>query len=157
MVVSPLVALMDEQVQTLNGRGIPAASLSGGLTRSESREVAMRVRAGDIKVLYLAPESIAEHKQTFLPWLSRRSIGLVAVDEAHCITEWGYDFRHDYRTLGELRDWVDAPFMAVTATATAECRVDVESQLQMDDPTIYVGSFARPEPPLPGGQPAGPG
>ena len=143
LVVSPLVALMHDQIDSLRGRGIPAETLSGGLTAAQRRAIASGVRSGDIKLLYAAPEALRQYHERLFPWLSASGVSLVAVDEAHCITEWGHQFRPDYRLLGRLREHIEAPFMALTATATRKCQEDIIEQLRLHDPFVLRQSFQR--------------
>ena len=144
LVVSPLVALMRDQIDGLRRRGIPAETLSGGLTAAQRGLIVSRVRSGQLKLLYAAPEALRQYHERLFPWLSTSGVGLVAVDEAHCITEWGHQFRPDYQLLGRLRDHTDAPFMALTATATPHCRDDIMAQLRLRDPLVLRQSFRRP-------------
>ena len=144
LVVSPLVALMRDQINGLTARGIPAATLSGGLSAAQRRSIVSKVRSGDVKLLYAAPEALRQYHERLFPWLSTSGVSLVAVDEAHCITEWGHQFRPDYRLLGRLREHISAPFMALTATATVKCQDDIMTQLRLRNPLVLRHSFQRP-------------
>ena len=144
LVVSPLVALMRDQIDSLRGRGISAATLSGGLSAAQRRAIVSSVRSGDTRLLYAAPEALRQYHERLFPWLSTSGVGLVAVDEAHCITEWGHQFRPDYRLLGRLRNHIEAPFMALTATATRRCQDDIVTQLRLHNPLVLRQSFQRP-------------
>ena len=143
LVVSPLVALMHDQIDGLRRRGIPAETLSGGLTAPQRRAIVSSVRSGDIRLLYAAPEALRQYHERLFPWLSTSGVSLVAVDEAHCITEWGHQFRPDYRLLGRLRKHITAPFMALTATATQRCQEDIMVQLGLRNPLVLRQSFRR--------------
>lgn len=143
IVISPLIALMKDQVDGLNAAGIPATFLNSSL---DSRELYERMRAlenGEYKLLYIAPERFPA--SGFLEFLERLNISLCVVDEAHCISEWGHDFRADYRNLRILRDrFPNAPIMAVTATATEQVLTDILEQLQLrPDTNIFRASFDR--------------
>lgn len=142
LVVSPLIALMEDQVAGLRNRGVRAAALSSHQDRAEAQDVMARAEEGTLDLLYVSPERIAMPR--FMAWLGRRSIALVAVDEAHCVSQWGHDFRPEYLRLGALREITDAPIIALTATATARVRAEIESSLALRDPVRVVGSFARP-------------
>ena len=143
LVISPLIALMKDQVDALRARGIAARCLNSSLTPEEARLVREETQAGKVKLLYVAPERLAS--AGFGRFLERIRVGLVAVDEAHCISQWGHEFRPDYRNLGALRDrFPAAPFLALTATATERVRREIASELQMEDPEFFVGSFNRP-------------
>jgi ATP-dependent DNA helicase RecQ len=143
LVVSPLIALMKDQVDALRARGIAAGCLNSSMDAAETAEVRRATFAGDLKLLYVAPERVA--LPSFPGFLRRLEVGFVAVDEAHCISQWGHEFRPDYLTLGALREALpDVPFMALTATATPRVRSDVARRLGMDDPDFLVASFNRP-------------
>ncbi len=143
LVISPLIALMKDQVDALRARGIAARSLNSSLTSEEARLVREEAQAGKVKLLYVAPERLAS--AGFGRFLERIRVALVAVDEAHCISQWGHEFRPDYRNLGALRDrFPAAPFLALTATATERVRREIASELRMEDPEFFVGSFNRP-------------
>ena len=143
LVVSPLIALMKDQVDTLRANGIAAEFVNSSLTYAEIGRVQERARQGDLKILYLAPERLA--LPDFREFLRTLDVSLVAVDEAHCISEWGHDFRPDYRTLGGLRRGMPSvPFIALTATATDRVRADILTQLGLKQPQQFVASFDRP-------------
>ncbi len=143
LVVSPLIALMKDQVDGLTENGVAATYLNSSLDASESRRRLRGLHNGEYKLLYVAPERLL--LSGFLEDVARWNVGLVAVDEAHCISEWGHDFRPEYRRLRELRAVLpDAPTMALTATATERVRRDILDRLALRDPRTYVASFNRP-------------
>ena len=143
LVVSPLISLMKDQVDALKANGIAAELVNSTLTYAEIMRVQDRARRGDLKILYLAPERLA--LPDFRDFLRTLNVSLVAVDEAHCISEWGHDFRPDYRTLGNMRRSMPAvPFIALTATATERVRHDIVSQLGLKEPQQFIASFDRP-------------
>ena len=143
VVVSPLIALMKDQVDFLRGRGIPAALVNSTLAPDRLQEVIHGLDRGDFCLLYVAPERLMQ--PGFLERLERWQVAMFAIDEAHCISEWGHDFRPEYRELRELRlRFPDATLMALTATATDRVRADIIAQLGLRDPGVYVASFNRP-------------
>src|SRR3989440_2258580 len=143
IVVSPLIALMKDQVDALRTSGIPATFLNSTLAGSESRERLRGLDRNQFRLLYVAPERLM--MESFLERALNWNIAQIAIDEAHCISEWGHDFRPEYRELKKLRDhFPDAPVMALTATATERVRADIVKQLQLRDPRCYVASFNRP-------------
>jgi ATP-dependent DNA helicase RecQ len=143
LVVSPLIALMKDQVDSLRQRGIRAEFINSSLDFSAQQERLMRLGAGEFDLFYIAPERF--RSRPFLDELRRHPINLLAVDEAHCISEWGHDFRHDYTRLGEYRERLGNPqTIALTATATADVRMDIVQQLRLKEPSTFVAGFARP-------------
>lgn len=143
IVVSPLIALMKDQVDALQRRGIAATAINSSLSYPELQDRCQRAAAGQYRLLYLAPERLMV--PNFLSLISSIKVSLVAIDEAHCISHWGHDFRPEYRRLAELRDRLpDVPFMALTATATARVRDDIITQLRLREPAVHVASFNRP-------------
>jgi ATP-dependent DNA helicase RecQ len=146
VVVSPLISLMKDQVDTLVGNGVPAALYNSTLGADQRAAVVAGLREGRYRLLYVSPERLAgEGSDSFLSLLSRCNLGFVAVDEAHCISQWGHDFRPEYRQLGRLRAlFPGVSLHAFTATATARVRRDIVSQLDLRDPLELVGSFDRP-------------
>lgn len=143
VVLSPLIALMKDQVDALRANGVAATFLNSSLSEADRRERWRGLNAREYRLLYLAPERLMAG--TLLDDLNRWGVCAVAVDEAHCISEWGHDFRPEYRQLRTLRERLaDVPFMALTATATDRVRKDIVSQLHLRDPAVYVASFNRP-------------
>jgi ATP-dependent DNA helicase RecQ len=146
IVVSPLISLMKDQVDTLVGNGVSAACYNSALPSEQKSGVARGVRDGKYRLLYVAPERlVGDGGDGFLNLLSSRPISFVAVDEAHCISQWGHDFRPEYRQLARLRDrWPAVSLHAYTATATSRVRRDIVAQLGLRDAAELVGSFDRP-------------
>src|SRR5690349_8731532 len=146
VVVSPLISLMKDQVDTLVGNGVSAGFYNSSLTSSEKSEVAAGLRSGRYRLLYVSPERlVGEGSDGFLSLLSSCAVNFIAVDEAHCISQWGHDFRPEYRQLARLRQALPGVSVhAFTATATARVRRDIATQLGLRDPLELVGSFDRP-------------
>ncbi|MEM6782162.1 MAG: ATP-dependent DNA helicase RecQ [Bacteroidota bacterium] len=143
LVVSPLIALMQDQVDALNRRNIPAAALTSALPFREAEQVWIDAQFGRYRLLYVAPEQLQTER--FRLRAPRLPIRLVAVDEAHCISEWGHDFRPAYRAIAEVRALTGpVPMLAVTATATPEVRRDIVTQLHLAEPQVEVRGFDRP-------------
>ncbi len=143
LVVSPLISLMKDQVDSLRENGIPSAFLNSSLTPIEQDQVMQETRNGFTKILYVAPERLSV--PAFQQFLRSIPLGLIAIDEAHCISQWGHDFRPDYRQLSALRDqFPHVPLVALTATATDRVRADIITQLQLRDPRTFLSSFNRP-------------
>lgn len=143
LVISPLIALMKDQVDALRLNGVKAAYLNSSLSSEEQREVYRNLRLGEIKLLYLAPERLMG-SDDFFSFLRDLKIELVAVDEAHCISQWGHDFRPEYLQLAKMRKALkDVPFIALTATADALTREDIKDRLKLQDPRVFVSSFNR--------------
>jgi ATP-dependent DNA helicase RecQ len=143
IVVSPLIALMKDQVDALQASGIAATFLNSSLTQDESKKRLRGLHNGEFKLLYVAPERLM--LSGFLADLQKWSVQLIAIDEAHCISEWGHDFRPEYRQISGLRKlFPDVPFMALTATATGRVREDIVTHLKLREPKCYVASFNRP-------------
>jgi ATP-dependent DNA helicase RecQ len=143
VVVSPLISLMKDQVDALQASGIPATFLNSALAAGEGRKRLRGLHQGEYRLLYAAPERLM--LSGMLDDLKKWNVGLIAIDEAHCISEWGHDFRPEYRQLSTLRDhFPGVPIMALTATATERVREDILRQLRLDDAVPYVASFNRP-------------
>jgi ATP-dependent DNA helicase RecQ len=142
VVVSPLIALMKDQVDALQANGIAATFLNSSLTPQESQARLRSLHHGDYQLLYMAPERLM--LPSSLIDLQRWQVNLLAIDEAHCISEWGHDFRPEYRRLVELRErFPSLPIMALTATATGRVRDDISKLLKLQNPACYVASFNR--------------
>lgn len=143
IVVSPLIALMKDQVDALQTSGIPATYLNSTLDREDAKARWRGLHRGEFRMLYVAPERLM--LDTFLERALNWDIAQFAIDEAHCISEWGHDFRPEYRELKKLRKHLpDVPIMALTATATERVRADIVKELKLRDPRAYVASFNRP-------------
>src|SRR5438552_4347448 len=143
IVVSPLISLMKDQVDALQTSGIPATYLNSTLDQDESKARWRGLHRGEYHMLYVAPERLM--LETFLERALNWRIAQFAIDEAHCISEWGHDFRPEYRDLKKLREhFPDAPVIALTATATERVRADIVKQLKLREPRCYVASFNRP-------------
>src|SRR5688572_19477974 len=145
LVVSPLIALMKDQVDALRARGIPAVALTSQAGAEEQRDIIDGIRAGVYTLVYVAPERFRSPRFVEALFATAANIALVAIDEAHCISEWGHDFRPDYRRLGQVVAQLSPPRLAAfTATATPEVRKDIAHQLGMTDARLYVRGFDRP-------------
>ncbi len=146
VVVSPLISLMKDQVDGLAADGVAAACVHSGLSPEERRSALDRLERGELALLYVAPERlVGEGGAAFQDLLAARGVRFFAVDEAHCISQWGHDFRPEYRALGALRGrFPSASFHAFTATATPRVRRDIVEQLALRDPEVLVGDFDRP-------------
>ena len=143
VVVSPLIALMKDQVDALQAAGVAATFLNSSLAPEEGRRRLRGLHQGEYRLLYAAPERLM--LSGFLADLQRWNVRLIAIDEAHCISEWGHDFRPEYRQIADLRaHFPNVPFMALTATATERVRADIVGHLKLRDPRRYVASFNRP-------------
>ena len=142
LVVSPLIALMKDQVDGLKANGIPAEFINSTLSNGEIARVYRQAQSGQLKILYLAPERLV--LPGFRKFLCGLEVALIAIDEAHCISEWGHDFRPDYRNLKTLRrDFPTVPIIALTATATERVREDIIAQLELRQPGIFLSSLNR--------------
>src|SRR5579864_4524280 len=143
IVISPLIALMQDQAAQLAQMGIPAAVLNSSVSDEQQTRVMREAREGAYRLLYLSPERLA--RGDTVAWLRQVPIGFFAIDEAHCISEWGHEFRPEYRQLSRLRtQFPDSPIAAFTASATRHVRHDIIEQLQLKDPDKYIASFHRP-------------
>lgn len=143
LVVSPLISLMKDQVDQLTLQGVDAAYLNSTQTSLQQREILDNCRSGKIRLLYVAPERLLT--DNFLDQLESWNLGLLAVDEAHCISQWGHDFRPEYRALGQLRRrFANLPVIALTATADDTTRSDIIRLLEMRSPLVHISSFDRP-------------
>lgn len=143
VVVSPLISLMKDQVDALQAQGVAAAALNSSLGPGEAREVLARLRGGELDLLYVAPERVMA--DSFLDILDGLEIALFAIDEAHCVSQWGHDFRPEYVQLGELRArFPGIPLVALTATADEQTRGDVRLRLGLHDAPVFLAGFDRP-------------
>ena len=143
IVVSPLISLMKDQVDTLRECGISAACVNSAQTAAERQQIAADIRSGNLKLLYVAPERLCTQKM--LDFLADVEVSLIAIDEAHCISAWGHDFRPEYRMLRQLRErFPKVGVHAYTATATEQVRRDIVEQLGLESAELLVGSFDRP-------------
>ena len=142
VVVSPLIALMQDQVAQLEAAGVQAVLLNSALDRNEYSSNVVRIRSGEVKLLYVAPESLVTARVQEL--LAAVRVDCVTIDEAHCISEWGHDFRPEYRKISEIRElFPHSVCLALTATATAQVRRDIKKNLKMENPAEFVASFNR--------------
>jgi ATP-dependent DNA helicase RecQ len=142
IVVTPLIALMKDQVQNLNDRGIRALCVNAGMSRREVDTALNNALYGDYKFLYVSPERLST--PLFKAYVSEMNVSYIVVDEAHCISQWGYDFRPDYLQIGKLRELVDAPVIALTATATPQVADDIMERLGFKDKCLIKSGFERP-------------
>ena len=143
LVISPLIALMTDQVEALKQQGVAAARLDSGVSLDDRSEIWRAARAGELDLLYVSPEGLAQPH--LIDRLTDLPLSLIAIDEAHCVSQWGHDFRPDYRTLGRLAElFPGVPRVAVTATADARTREDIVRSLRLGEARVVVDSFARP-------------
>jgi ATP-dependent DNA helicase RecQ len=142
LVISPLIALMNDQIAALVARGVRAAALHSHQDAEEQRDAVRSFLRGELDLLYVSPERAA--KESFRKMLRRTKIALLAIDEAHCVSQWGHDFRPDYMRISELREIVDAPAIALTATATEVVMAEIEKRLGMRDARVVRAGLDRP-------------
>ena len=142
IVVSPLIALMKDQVTALTSNGIPAAAVNSLQSEEENRHILEQLFSGRVKILYISPERLLTEIDR---WSRDLPVSLIAIDEAHCISQWGHDFRPDYTRLSRIKElFPHVPVMALTATADRLTRDDISTQLRLRDPLLFLGSFDRP-------------
>jgi ATP-dependent DNA helicase RecQ len=145
VVVSPLIALMKDQVDALILSGVKAAFLNSTQSNAEQAILSEQLKNNELKLIYVAPERLVGQDKQFLHFLKSISVSLFAIDEAHCISQWGHDFRPEYRVLGELKEaFPDIPIVALTATADAVTKKDILLQLHLNNPQVFENSFNRP-------------
>ncbi|MED5503409.1 MAG: RecQ family ATP-dependent DNA helicase, partial [Pseudomonadota bacterium] len=143
LVISPLISLMKDQVDQLKANGVAAECINSTMPREELLSVYNRMYTGHIKLVYVSPERVL--MRDFIERLENLPLSMIAVDEAHCISQWGHDFRPEYAALGQLKQqFSHVPFMALTATADDATRRDILERLQLNNPEVYLGSFDRP-------------
>jgi len=142
IVISPLISLMKDQVDALRANGIEAEYINSTLTPKVIDEIKSRIERREVKILYIAPERLASPE--FKSFLLKLEISLIAIDEAHCISQWGHDFRRDYGNLKHLKQsFPKTPIIALTATATLKAKDDILKQLNLENPKIFTSSFNR--------------
>ena len=144
VVVSPLIALMKDQVDALRVNGISAAYLNSTLAAQEQRAIYDRLRSRDIKLLYVAPERLFSNDETSLSFLRQVGVAMFAIDEAHCVSQWGHDFRPEYFQLARLKEvFPETPILALTATADQLTRTDIVEKLALVNPRVFISGFNR--------------
>jgi ATP-dependent DNA helicase RecQ len=142
IVISPLIALMKNQVDQMNAYGVNARFLNSTLSKSEITRLKKECMNGNVKLLYVAPESL--NKEETIEFLKKVNVSFVAIDEAHCISEWGHDFRPEYRRIkAMIHNLGDMPVIALTATATPKVQIDIQKNLQMEEADVFISSFNR--------------
>ena len=142
IVISPLIALMKNQVDQMNAYGVNARFLNSTLSKGEITKLKKECMNGNVKLLYVAPESL--NKDETIDFLKKVNVSFVAIDEAHCISEWGHDFRPEYRRIKSMiQNLGDMPIIALTATATPKVQIDIQKNLQMEDADVFMSSFNR--------------
>ena len=145
IVVSPLIALMKDQVDALQANGINGAFLNSSQSTDEQRRIIQEAQRGNIKLLYIAPERIPANSEAFFDFLRKLNPSLFAIDEAHCISSWGHDFRPEYLKLAVLKkQFPGTPVIALTASADKVTQKDIVEKLALSHPKIYISSFNRP-------------
>ncbi len=143
LVISPLISLMQDQVMNLKEYGVDSVFLNSSQTYSESQKAKAQVLNGKVKIIYVSPEGILSPGLS--SFFDQVQVSLIAIDEAHCVSQWGHEFRKDYTRLGELKErFPDVPVVALTATADAKTRIDIADQLHLNTPSVFVSSFDRP-------------
>lgn len=142
IVVSPLISLMKDQVDALQANGVSADAINSGNDEHINSSIKERCQSGELKILYISPERLMIE----IPWLQKCvKVSMIAIDEAHCVSQWGHDFRPEYTQLGVLTEYFsDVPIIALTATADKVTKMDIVKQLHLRDPRIFISSFDRP-------------
>ncbi|MCR4790313.1 MAG: RecQ family ATP-dependent DNA helicase, partial [Treponemataceae bacterium] len=144
IIVSPLISLMQDQVSSLQSNGIECVFLNSSLNREEYFKTVDAIKSGAVKILYISPEGLATSRVRDILTSSELSVSLITIDEAHCISEWGHDFRPDYLEIRSIRGlFPKAHMLALTATATQQVRKDIIKNLAMKKPDVFVSSFNR--------------
>jgi ATP-dependent DNA helicase RecQ len=144
IVISPLIALMKDQVDSLNVNGIPAAFYNSSQNPEEQVQLTTKLRNNQIKLLYLAPERLFGNESKLIGFLKTLNVKLIAIDEAHCISHWGHDFRPEYLALAGLKlEFPNVPVIALTATADKLTKKDILEKLNLKDPAVFISSFNR--------------
>ena len=143
LVISPLISLMNDQVRSLRANGIIAGALHSGTSAEESKSIHQHIQNGKLKILYISPERALSPK--FIEFIREKTVSLIAIDEAHCVSIWGNDFRPEYAQLTTLIEiFPDTPVLALTATADKATQEDIRQQLRLRDPKTFLSSFERP-------------
>ncbi|MBP9682735.1 MAG: RecQ family ATP-dependent DNA helicase, partial [Bacteriovorax sp.] len=143
LVISPLISLMQDQVMNLKEYGVKSVFLNSTLTYKELQKTKAQILAKEVKIVYVSPEGILN--SGLKEFFEQVTISLIAIDEAHCVSQWGHEFRKDYMRLGELKlMFPEVPVIALTATADAKTRLDISKQLHLKQPNVFVSSFDRP-------------
>lgn len=142
LVISPLISLMKDQVEALKSNGVSAAYFNSSQSDQEKQQIIIQAQEGTLSLLYMAPETLLSVLNN---WLMQVNVSMVAIDEAHCVSMWGHDFRPEYTQLAELRNyWSDVPYIALTATADKATRKEIKNKLGLIDPNVFLTSFDRP-------------
>jgi ATP-dependent DNA helicase RecQ len=145
LVISPLIALMHDQVESLKKNGVAAGLLNSSIPKSEQMKYIKAAEEGALQLLYVSPERLLGSQAEFIKWVKTLNLSLIAIDEAHCVSQWGHDFRPEYSRLGVLKThFPNTPMIALTATADELTREDIVQQLKLDNPNIFISSFDRP-------------
>ena len=145
LVISPLIALMHDQVEALTKNGVKAGILNSSIPKDQQKQYILDAQSGRLQLLYISPERLLSNQDQFMQWLRSIKVSLIAIDEAHCVSQWGHDFRPEYTRLGILKKlFPQIPVIALTATADELTRDDIVEHLQLKEPNIFISSFDRP-------------